>query len=903
MTDRTEPFDIQTEKNANAQSVPSQPQNLPEQSAPVPPQSQYIPDQQPVPAWSMYTQSQSPGYIQDQPAMVPPQPQYMQNQPAMVPPQSQYVQGQPAMVPPQPQYVQGQPAMVPPQPQYVQGQPAMVPPQPQNVQSQPTMVPPQSQYVQGQPVMVPPQPQYMQGNPSMVPPQPQYIQGQPVMPTMQPQYAQSQGMVPPQSQYMPGQQPVPNQSMYMQGQSMTPQQPQYRPNPQMMQSPYVSNSQTPPPERNTESFIGKNVMGIAASILIFIGLVLFAKAMAPNLTDVIKISAMYLFSAGFTAFGLLKFRKNPKNTFYLSLGTCGTGALYFSHFLTYSYFHAINDIVLFIGLLVWMLFIMYVSRIKDTLFYIIGETGLIFSVIFGADLCTDGNYYSKFLVLTIYFTIGSLALWINPSKSRTCSLISAGCSSFALLVMVLGSSSFIKDGFDSQIEIFFALALQTCYCVGIIIMQLLKLKKAVNKDEIEYAVVMIGFHILIYITATWFSVFDQSGSSANFFILMLLSAAMYALLELFGGRTNIRKIGETVEASKSGAMVFCEILLCVYMAVFMLNSGSIYKYAGLAPIAIGLVIYGFFRNDRISKTAGVLMIAGMLIGIYMLPVLGMLYLTILSLIVYALMYHFPQQYDKNYKNGLYVVLLIGFSMYLMLACDDYGLDHVFIRLLKLILFVVINSVVTRSRFIRDWTTHTEEKGTPIVFEAVHIYLMFLSVVVMMKIDSGFKYGLFENNSFISGSILDLIAVLTAAAVFTIGSKELFQKKEQGKESVGSLYFGIRMTCLLIAVLINYEAISYVTSIAILIFSIVCIAVGFHMNSKNLRLYGLIVSMICIVKLIVIDTSYSSTLSNAIGFLASGILCFAISAVYNYADKEISSKRAEKERSETKIENK
>ena len=45
-------------------------------------------------------------------------------------------------------------------------------------------------------------------------------------------------------------------------------------------------------------------------------------------------------------------------------------------------------------------------------------------------------------------------------------------------------------------------------------------------------------------------------------------------------------------------------------------------------------------------------------------------------------------------------------------------------------------------------------------------------------------------------------------------------------------------------------------------------------------------MISIFKLIMVDINYDNTLGNALSFLASGVLCFAINMIYNYIDKKI-----------------
>ncbi|MBD5457743.1 MAG: DUF2339 domain-containing protein [Lachnospiraceae bacterium] len=58
------------------------------------------------------------------------------------------------------------------------------------------------------------------------------------------------------------------------------------------------------------------------------------------------------------------------------------------------------------------------------------------------------------------------------------------------------------------------------------------------------------------------------------------------------------------------------------------------------------------------------------------------------------------------------------------------------------------------------------------------------------------------------------------------------------------------------------------------------------NESAFRLYGLILFMTSVFKLIMIDIKYDSTLENAISFFVSGILCFIISFLYNKIDHSL-----------------
>ena len=62
--------------------------------------------------------------------------------------------------------------------------------------------------------------------------------------------------------------------------------------------------------------------------------------------------------------------------------------------------------------------------------------------------------------------------------------------------------------------------------------------------------------------------------------------------------------------------------------------------------------------------------------------------------------------------------------------------------------------------------------------------------------------------------------------------------------------------------------------------------GFAIRSRPLRLYGLILTLLAVLKLVLIDTSALATVTRILSFLAGGLICFTISALYTYLEKKL-----------------
>ena len=93
-----------------------------------------------------------------------------------------------------------------------------------------------------------------------------------------------------------------------------------------------------PVKKDLEQTVGKSLMGIFASVLIFISLILFATLLLPYFTDTLKMLTTYLVSFAFLAVGLVKMKKDKGNKFYIALTGCGIGAIYISLLLSNMYF-------------------------------------------------------------------------------------------------------------------------------------------------------------------------------------------------------------------------------------------------------------------------------------------------------------------------------------------------------------------------------------------------------------------------------------------------------------------------------------------------------------------------------------------------------------------------------------
>lgn len=149
----------------------------------------------------------------------------------------------------------------------------------------------------------------------------------------------------------------------------------------------------------TESMVGRNVLGIAASVLVFIGLIFLGLLIYEYITVEIKILLMFAFSTIITGVGVVLCIKVP-NAFTKILTGCGCGSFFISIILTHIYFGKINDLTAFSMLLLWTAAVLFLARsIKSVSISVVAHIGMVFSICFAYML---GLSDEKLLLLLIY---------------------------------------------------------------------------------------------------------------------------------------------------------------------------------------------------------------------------------------------------------------------------------------------------------------------------------------------------------------------------------------------------------------------------------------------------------------------------------------------------------------------
>ena len=626
-------------------------------------------------------------------------------------------------------------------------------------------------------------------------------------------------------------------------------------------------ARAPRTTQDYEKLFGKNLMGIFASVLIFISLIIFATLILPHLTDTMKMIAMYLASAAVLTAGLLLYRKNRENLFYIAIIGCGAGSLYLSLLLTNLYFEVIGDIALYLLILVWAGFVRYLTKIKNLVFTIIGQAGILIATLLGTMMCVFEYDVQKYLVLTVFYFI-SAVVFSNIGKKATYeeNLCTHICKTLNVIVYTIGLTA-LSNSFQSPIythdwdNLVYNAVLQTINAfllIGYLLLEFFFSYREETKTGIAFQVISMINATLVVLLFNAPGLLESKWTFGVFMYLVAIAALVYA------------------EARKAGYTIFSQIWCLIMIWVACLSNPFMEDHLFAYLTVIPCMLVGYRKKDDLYLLAG-------LVYLGMLPFiswpynhLGIEYLFMLA-VLYAVFLYICRKTDQTWFSIIGYILLSfttlevvdEVSYKIMNSFKGYKLstDYEQVKGLydistksKLITFSVLSVIHLVLNKLKYFGT---KKPVEVMMYCVNGLLMFTGCLFMHLTDE---------------ALWKLPIILITLLLFVINSKEILPKHKYA-----GYYIAFKYTALMLCILGSYDVVDYMTSIFLLVFAIVSIVTGFYKDMIAFRMYGLILSMISIVKLIMVDIKYDSTIENAISFFVSGVLCFVISFIYNRID--------------------
>ncbi|MBD5448957.1 MAG: DUF2339 domain-containing protein [Lachnospiraceae bacterium] len=590
-----------------------------------------------------------------------------------------------------------------------------------------------------------------------------------------------------------------------------------------------------------EKLFGKNFMGIFASVLIFISLSIFATVILPYLTDTMKLIGLYVVSSAILLAGYIPSRKNRSNKFYTALIGCGIGSLYISLLLSDLYFKVIGDLTLYILILVWAILIKYLPGLKNMVFHIIGQSGIFIATILGTALCVHDADATKFFVLTVFYFISAFVFSGKRDTNYALNICNHICKSLNLIVFAVG----------------FALMKQSdLHVINILVVMLYMLSEFYfcYKEEYRHGLIFQLLTMANSITLIWLfhsaALFPENSTYVFMYV-----AAIALLIYVYKKCASYEIVSE----------IF--FLAMIYLGCH--NHPFIQEHLYAYLTAIPAMMYGKMKNRNLYLYTGLAFAAELLL--------------------------LTSSTTDHYAEYLFMTAAI----YLTFLFVCHTTDQICFKIAGYLLISLVVAVLVHDsayQFMRNYNMehigaieYITVKATLIPFFILALIHLTLTVLSYFGTEKPIESMMLAVNALLmvagcaglSCRPWKPASIMITALLFLVNSRRLLLRNQNT-----GYYIAFKYTVFMVCVLNSYDVTDYIISISLLLFAIVSIIIGFYRSAVAFRLYGLILSMISIVKLIMIDIHYDSTLENAFSFFISGVLCFAISFIYHKIDTNL-----------------
>ena len=621
-----------------------------------------------------------------------------------------------------------------------------------------------------------------------------------------------------------------------------------------------------PKKKDVELSLGKNFMGILASVLVFAGLILLAKAVSEVITNEIKLIIIFCISLLIYGVGMVGI-KLKNNSFFMSLAGCGTGTVIICIVLGYCYFNIYGGWLYFIILTIWSVILVLLGNNKNPLFRIIGSIGLTMAIAFPVFNLSKGEidnpnaFIPAIIVAYLIISILFICMEKYGNKAADFSL---------LLISLLGSFigiravAFVFDKLTLAESVLYMLVIGVyiAFLCAAYIKRLLDSYKAEN-----YAILWLVFSALgaVVYRLGLSGVFDTTE-----FPVAAIMGIVFVILMWIASETL-----PFASANKTALQVFYLVLGVIDIC----HLGKITELIGCGLLVIPFLVIAFISGKKRFYVFALICYVGYVIhynkyeSVYLF--LGLIFTIAMWL---TLMFK-----EELYKTGFKIALYVITNIYLVTEAVNISGNLDSFRGYEGYYAIVVSALLCIAATLLGFGKRWDKENYEIENDTV-VFLRGINVVIMLIAFCNFTrcYGIYL-------LILDL--VILVCVVMNIYPMYKNAKNESSRDKVG-LYNCFKVTAYILWILHSLNVDSAIITLCSLICAIAAVIIGFAIRLKAVRLFGLIFAIISILKLVFMDLSYDSDILKAVSVLLCGAVAFGICLTYNILEKRLKNEAEE-----------
>lgn len=613
----------------------------------------------------------------------------------------------------------------------------------------------------------------------------------------------------------------------------------------------------PAPEKeqsSTESKFGKYLMSTLASALIFISVVIFGSMIQSFLSPEFKTGLLLVAFTALSIFGIVKMGKESafKNLFS-ALAACGVGGFYISMLVAHFGMETINEPTLMAGMGIWIAIVIALSRFKSRMFCYIAMIGILI-----ATYMMFERYNDSLIGPIAYLVCGGALFAANCQQSynRDWWLLAP-----LPLVAMLGT---VRLSSDAQYILFAAVNVA-------LLVQAWRYKFKREPFEI------MGFHMSGDEFGKFFVVAFLSTIS-NYFWYLELSGThqLQAFLMLGTGLATIALFAKKF-SDEAKYIVISTGALAAMTLPFLSYGAFYYNYLWLLLPTPILFAWGVWRKNLVRYIAYLymwLMLCAGTIPHFLSPALGtcILFVGLAAMAVCT-------WWRKLANDRFVLVVLYGMGLYDLSFDDHIDITGVFL-MAALAVFAI------DTKWFRDDMLPAAYRFSLLVGRFLKTAMIIISWLVVGNIDSPLCFYDYQLSADVALYLVVLVSLgLTVSNIKGVYNTKLIDGEPMDK-GYSSLYIALKLTFTMAVALKRIAHLEMIVSVVGIAMAIGFIYYGFKLKDKVFRIYGLLLSILCVGKLCLFDFKFSDAnpLARPLSFLTAGVLCFIISWLYFKIEK-------------------
>ena len=624
-----------------------------------------------------------------------------------------------------------------------------------------------------------------------------------------------------------------------------------------------------------EALVGRYIVGALASLLVFVGAVSLVALFWGQLTPQMKLCMLVSVGVILTSVGLLRIRKHNNPITAIILGT-GSGLLFISILAANLAFALISSATAYLLAGIWSISFMLIYGFTKTFFttliayigsYIAMGMG-IYMAKSSADLCV----VLVFTLAVILVMIGSSKRWLDTGKQLICtalswfsiiSLIYGGINSYTLIN--LENTGLI---FGLPVLVLYVVLNRFCYLN----------EKSGHKYTTIVLAILTGLITIVYTNDALSVDIGTKGAAA---VLLCIYIAQFlfnewkehperkqitVIFSIFQGFAALLYMMNSFEL-----LIGFSIPACLLLTIGKLKQRTEYR---------GIISTFIFLDSFLIVMQSIIRIEGWTSNMDHPGI----YCVLIVILIFASVLICMRAYSE--RNGENTIVIYKISSLTGLLSAMYG---ILVNLLSFVFeksplpgyigLTAVTFTITAlfmAGYFKDWKNEqfrwfdrsaaVSPDGSGL-FSYYAIALLYFGSITSLY-----------NVTDLAGNIL---LTLTALCLALMQSANIMMYYRNNK--VAQVWLGLKYLILVWVILFansDLEFTSVYVSITGLSLALLSIAAGFKLKLKGLRLYGLILTILMVLKFIAVDLNQENSITRVVMLMAGGLICFGISVLYN-----------------------